>query len=213
MSRPVSWRLDERFEINDPGRRIDRRRAGDAHRVDVAARQRRERNRRPEAPLPYLRAGSGVERIDLVVFGGDDDARRAAPGRDPIEGLGIDRAVDRGVEAGVQLNGRRLRPGQRRRHVKPAAVGGAMIGDNARADAAPPTPTAAAISSVKPRQMRPRHLFASAIVPSSDAADAMHSRMPRTCHNFHADAKMPQVMSAFEQARLRIGTDRFAARS
>jgi hypothetical protein len=125
-------RPDERFEINDLGHRVDRRRAGDAHRVDVAARQHRQRNRRAEARPPNLRTGVGVERIDEVVLGGDDDARRAAAcGRDPIERLAIDRAVDRGVEAGVQPNGRCLRPGQRRSQVKPATVGGAMICDNA----------------------------------------------------------------------------------
>jgi len=102
VARPAAGRLDERFNIYDPGGRIDRWRASDAYRVDVAARQRRGRNRRPEAPLPNPRAGVGVERIDEVVLGSDDDARRAAAcGRDPIERLAIDRAVDRGTFAQV----------------------------------------------------------------------------------------------------------------
>jgi len=126
VARPAG-RLNERFEVNDLSYWIDHRRAGDAHRIDVAARQRRQRNGRAEARLPELGAGTGVERIDEVVLGGDNDA---VSGR-PIQRLGIDRAVDGGLETSVQFHVRRYRPTQRRRHVKPATVGGVVVGDNA----------------------------------------------------------------------------------
>src|SRR5205085_8830808 len=51
--------------------RVEHRRAGDAHRVDVAARQRTSRYGRARVLVPNDLARSGAERVDAGVLGGD----------------------------------------------------------------------------------------------------------------------------------------------
>src|SRR6266540_1921604 len=59
--------VDHRIEEQRPGSKIDNRRASDAERVDVAARQ-PGCDRRTEVALPNDVAVVSVERIDIVRF-------------------------------------------------------------------------------------------------------------------------------------------------
>src|SRR5438270_1746987 len=59
--------------INESAARVGDRRAGDSGRVDVAARERAAAHRRAEVPAPAELPGRGVERVQRVVLGRDDD--------------------------------------------------------------------------------------------------------------------------------------------
>lgn len=85
-----------RSEVHDGG-------AGDAERVDVAAKQVGRRYRYAHVILPDDLAAGGVERINIVRFGHSDDHGASARPTLNVERLGIDVAADRALEVHVAL--------------------------------------------------------------------------------------------------------------
>lgn len=90
-------------EIERTARRIDHRGAGDADRVDIAAAESGHRDRGAEVRGPVGPAGRGVERVDDILRGGDDDAAGSARLRSPEQRLGVDMTLDMAVEAWVAV--------------------------------------------------------------------------------------------------------------
>ena len=63
-------------EINGLGRLIDYRGARDSQRINIAARQRRSGYRPSERAFPHFGASVGVDRVDDIVFGREENDRR-----------------------------------------------------------------------------------------------------------------------------------------
>ena len=110
---------------------VDDRRSGDPERVDVAARQRRRGNIVAELLLPDDRAAGRIERVDLVLFGGDEHEIFATASAIHEEGLRVGRThggrFERGVH--VQLRGRYF--GERRIDVDAVARRALVMHENA----------------------------------------------------------------------------------
>jgi hypothetical protein len=94
---------DHRSDIDRPRRLVDHRRAGNAQRVDVAARLCRQRDRPAQGPRPDLVSRPGVDGVNIVVLGGDDQHSGGRPRRLPIERLGIEMTGKLRVKAGVEM--------------------------------------------------------------------------------------------------------------
>jgi hypothetical protein len=129
MARPRGT-ADHRVEIDRAGRRVDRRRAGDAERVDVAAGQRRQRHRIAQLLTPDGVAGCGIDRRHHVALGCDQQQ----PGRKrrgPQEqGLDVEVPGKPRREAGVEMNVAGALPGQPGHGESAAAVRLAMIDED-----------------------------------------------------------------------------------
>ncbi len=102
----------QRVEIERGRVRIDHRRAGDAHRIDIAAGKLGERHRSRQLRLPDDRARRFVERIDAVGFRRHDDQPALGARRLPIERLGIDVSAQARVEARVAMHAGRPGKGE-----------------------------------------------------------------------------------------------------
>jgi hypothetical protein len=94
---------DHRAEIDRLHRLVDDRRAGDPQRVDVAARLRRQRDRPAQGPRPELAPRLRVNRVNIVILGGDDQRSGGRPRRLPIERLGIEMTGKLRVKARVEM--------------------------------------------------------------------------------------------------------------
>src|SRR5215469_15591531 len=67
---------NHRVAVDRLGRLVDNRGAGDAERIDVAARQARERDRTAQRTSPNLPTRGRIDRLDIVVFGSDQKLSR-----------------------------------------------------------------------------------------------------------------------------------------
>lgn len=91
---------------------IDGGRTGDAFRVDVPAGELTMRDGRPQGSLPYRGPRFGVQRVHIVVFGGDDKEWDRGAGRVPVQRLGVDVAGDFGPERLIEVDRSGTVPGQ-----------------------------------------------------------------------------------------------------
>ena len=67
--------IDHRIEEKRPGAKTDDRRAGDAERADIAARETRG-DGCAHIAVPNYCSSNGVERIDVIGFSDDNDFAR-----------------------------------------------------------------------------------------------------------------------------------------
>jgi len=121
---------DHRGDIDRLGRLVDDRRTGNAERVDIAAIQRRERHGPAQRAHPDFMARARIDRVDIVVLGGDEELPRRRSRRPPIERLGIEVARDQRMKARVETDVAGAVPGQRGYGEIAAPVGTAVVGQH-----------------------------------------------------------------------------------
>src|SRR6516162_10203529 len=95
---------DHRVEVNRLSRLVDDRCAGDAQRLDVAAWQGRERDWTAQRAHPDLAGRARIDRVNIIVLGGDDKLARRRSRRPPKERLGIEVARDLRMKARVEMD-------------------------------------------------------------------------------------------------------------
>lgn len=122
--------LDGRIEMDGLRRGIDYRRPSDTERVDIAARQRRGLHGTADRAPPQFLAGHRVERLNDIVLRCYKQCPGVRSGRTPVQGLGIHRACDTGVESAIRLERLCFLLRQRWNDILAASAAVMVIGQN-----------------------------------------------------------------------------------
>jgi hypothetical protein len=120
--------FDRGVEIDRLARCVDDGRACDSERIDIAARQRRSRDGRAEGPFPNFGARIRIDCVDDIVFGREEQDRRAGARRAPIKRLRLDMSCDPRAKILVEAQRTGSIPGQPRDHEIAAAIRMTMVG-------------------------------------------------------------------------------------